>query len=424
MFLLIQTFPPQPGLLDHEIFTILWGPCVASLVYVCDKTDLEDELKRILRGFRSCASIAAHFILSDVFDNIVISLTKCIFKSLSKEESFILGFANSHKAQLATHGVFELTRSYGDMLRAGWKNMIEMMLCFFVQRLLPEEMMETHDFVHGRIKLIRDSVTKPQRESSILNALYSYLSDNSNTASPAEQSEESARFKVIEVVNSCNVPQLVSDSKFLVPESLAELIRALLAAIRGDDESNDATHFVQQALHATPDQVSAFCSEVLLRVLIENRDRVATVWPVVSVYFEEVLLTNKAHTKSVTQGRVIVSVMRLAIRLLVKEELVDLVLQSLCLLLRMPLVVLYTHSRQVANALFELVQTNHTSIRHERHWSVIFSLLEFSGAAVRPNLTCVDAGLCEYDACRGIERKSACEMGDVWSCGNLSGVVY
>lgn len=226
------------GCLDNDIYAILWGPCVASLVYVCDKTDEEEELVRILNGFRSCASVAAHFVMSDVFDNIIISLTKCIFKSLPKEESFVIGFASSAKAALATQSVFDLTRAYGDMLRAGWKNIIEMMLCFFVHRLLPDEMMESHDFVSGRIKLIRNATAPAKRESSLLSAFYSYLSDNSGTTHPTDQSEEFARDKVAACVRECNVQQLVKDSKFLVPDSLTELFRALLSAIRGDDESN------------------------------------------------------------------------------------------------------------------------------------------------------------------------------------------
>ena len=45
--------------------------------------------------------------------------------------------ANS-KALLATRAVFSLTHKYGDILREGWRNLVECLLQLFQCRLLPQ----------------------------------------------------------------------------------------------------------------------------------------------------------------------------------------------------------------------------------------------------------------------------------------------
>lgn len=74
------------GLLDHDLFTLVWGPTVAALASVLDRAPCESlVLQRALGGYRKCAMVAAHYAMSDVFDNLVISL--CKFTALSTAEA-------------------------------------------------------------------------------------------------------------------------------------------------------------------------------------------------------------------------------------------------------------------------------------------------------------------------------------------------
>jgi hypothetical protein len=60
---------------DHDLFCIVWGPAVAALSYVFDKSRINEGgaemIERSLNGFQRCAAIAAHYRMCDVFDNIV-----------------------------------------------------------------------------------------------------------------------------------------------------------------------------------------------------------------------------------------------------------------------------------------------------------------------------------------------------------------
>lgn len=51
---------------DHDLFCIIWGPAVAALSYVFDKSRMnengaEEMIERALNGFQRCSAIAAHY---------------------------------------------------------------------------------------------------------------------------------------------------------------------------------------------------------------------------------------------------------------------------------------------------------------------------------------------------------------------------
>ena len=69
-------------------------------------------MRRVLEGFSKCAMVAAHYAMSDVLDNLVISLTK--FTTLlhntahDSQDSFKIAYGANSKALLATRAVFSL----------------------------------------------------------------------------------------------------------------------------------------------------------------------------------------------------------------------------------------------------------------------------------------------------------------------------
>ncbi|KAK6013644.1 Sec7 domain protein [Ostertagia ostertagi] len=173
---------------DHDLFSITWGPAVAALTYVFDKSEHDVILQKALNGFRKCASIAAHYGMKDVFDNLIIHL--CKFSTLAsnseghgddnlemqrqrnmnevtpgvQHERIAVAFGENRKAQMATKTMFELVHASGDILREGWRNLLDCLLQLFRARLLPPELTEVDDFVDekGWVSLIREHVVDPQ----------------------------------------------------------------------------------------------------------------------------------------------------------------------------------------------------------------------------------------------------------------------
>ena len=112
---------------DHDLFSLIWGPAIAALSYVFDKTSVDDPsaaaaavaggssgvgpdmIERTMNGFQRCAAIAAHYRMSDVIDNLIMSLAK--FTTLQRVTShhlFAPQFGANTKAMLATRMIFSL----------------------------------------------------------------------------------------------------------------------------------------------------------------------------------------------------------------------------------------------------------------------------------------------------------------------------
>jgi len=69
-------FHVPTGSYNHDIFTLIWGQTMAALSFVFEKSNYDLFIDKSIQGFNKCAKIAAHYFMSDVFDNLVISLCK------------------------------------------------------------------------------------------------------------------------------------------------------------------------------------------------------------------------------------------------------------------------------------------------------------------------------------------------------------
>uniref|UniRef100_A0A3Q1HD30 Golgi-specific brefeldin A-resistance guanine nucleotide exchange factor 1 n=1 Tax=Anabas testudineus TaxID=64144 RepID=A0A3Q1HD30_ANATE len=360
------------GSYDHDLFTMTWGPTIAALSYVFDKSLDDNIIQKAITGFRKCAMIAAHYGFSDVFDNLIISL--CKFTTLSSEsvENLPTVFGSNSKAQTAAKTVFDLAHRHGNILREGWKNIMDSMLQLFRAELLPKAMVEVEDFVEpsGKISLQREELPSNRGESAVLsfvNWLTLSGAEQSGLRGPSTENQEAKQAAIL-CIKQCDPEKLITESKFLQLESLQELMKALIS-VTPDEETYD-------------EEDSAFCLEMLLRIVLENRDRVSCVWQTVRDHLCHLCV--HATESCFLVERAVVGLLRLAIRLLRREDISSQVLLSLRLLLMMKTHVLSRVSRQVAYGLHELLKTNAANIHCTDDWYTLFSLLECVGAGVKP----------------------------------------
>lgn len=361
-----------PGSYDNDLFTMTWGPTIAALSYVFDKSLDDTIIQKAIAGFRKCAMISAHYGFSDVFDNLIISL--CKFTTLSSEsvENLPTVFGSNPKAQVAAKTVFNLAHRHGDILREGWKNIMDSMLQLFRAELLPKAMVEVEDFVkpNGKISLQREETPSQRGESAVLsfvNWLTLSGAEQSGLRGPSTENQEAKQAAIL-CIKQCDPEKLITESKFLQQESLQELMKALIS-VTPDEETYD-------------EEDAAFCLEMLLRIVLENRDRVSCVWQTVRDHLCHLCV--HALESCFLVERAVVGLLRLAIRLLRREDISSQVLLSLRLLLMMKPHVLSRVSREVAYGLHELLKTNAANIHTTDDWYTLFSLLECIGAGVKP----------------------------------------
>ncbi|XGW13828.1 hypothetical protein V3C99_000264 [Haemonchus contortus] len=394
---------------DHDLFSITWGPAVAALTYVFDKSEHDVILQKALNGFRKCASIAAHYGMKDVFDNLIIHL--CKFSTLAsnseghgddnlemqrqrslneitpgvQHERIAVSFGENRKAQMATKTMFELVHASGDILREGWRNLLDCLLQLFRARLLPPELTEVDDFVDekGWVSLIRDHVVDPQpvrNESGLLSWFGLGGGASESERKKLTQEQQNAIKLAQSVITECRPSQLFTDSKYLTSTALSELLNALIHASQAIVQQADSLK-PGSPLSGEDEDALVFYLELIVTICLENKDRLSLVWPTVRRHLEWLLSARFGRSPLLVE-RAVVGLLRIANRNLFRDNTIaDDVLQSLSLLLRLSPKAMYVFSRQISYGLHELLRTNAANVHRREHWAVLFALLEAAGAA-------------------------------------------
>ncbi|XP_052237414.1 Golgi-specific brefeldin A-resistance guanine nucleotide exchange factor 1-like isoform X1 [Dreissena polymorpha] len=399
------------GAFDHDLFTLIWGPTVAALSFVFDKSSDEAIIAKAISGFRKCAMISAHYGMSDVFDNLVISLCKftTLLSTAEAPENIPIQFGMNNKAQLAARTVFTLAHRHGDILREGWKNILDCMLQLYRAKLLPKSMIEVEDFIHpsGKICLVKEESqgTNQRSDTGVLSSFYSYFTMTESATSKGPTAEEAEATKVAtRCIRECQLEQLIVDSKFLREESLHELIKALIFTSQGP-EAHDSmgTNYDEDA--------AVFFFEQFITCILQNRDRVTPVWDSVKEHIYSLIVNAPHHTFMVE--RAVVGLLRISIRLLRREDIAPLVLSSAQILLMMKPQVVHSVSicQQVAYGLHEMLRTNAANIHQSVDWYHLFTLLEVVGAGVDPPpVLQVNSGVNLPEGLRDAEAQSDSEV--------------
>ncbi len=111
--------------------------------------------------------------MSDVFDNLIISL--CKFSTLmaaagESPEHLPISFGENQKAHMAAKAMFQLVHNHGDILREGWKNCLDCLLQLFKAKLLPKSLTEVEDFIDQKrwISIIREPSPKVSRAFTLI----------------------------------------------------------------------------------------------------------------------------------------------------------------------------------------------------------------------------------------------------------------
>ncbi len=77
-------------------------------------------------------------------------------------ENLPIQFGQNRKARLAATVVFNIAHVHGDILRDGWKNILECIIHLYKAKLLPSVLVEVEDFLDptGRTTLIKEQITQ------------------------------------------------------------------------------------------------------------------------------------------------------------------------------------------------------------------------------------------------------------------------
>ncbi|KAJ8916109.1 hypothetical protein NQ315_004476 [Exocentrus adspersus] len=350
------------GTYDCELFQLIYGPIVAALSFVFEKSEEQNIYKRVMQGFERCAFIASHFNMSKNLDMLLLSLCKfTIFYNHQKQSNILVQFGANVKAQIAMKTVFSLVHQHGDNLREGWRCLFDLILVLYSNGLLPKSFIEAEDFIEssGKITLVYEEVQNLQKQDTgLFSSLYSYMVSAENL-SKVPTPEEQQHIEVSkECIKDCNLEQLITDSKFLHEAALFELVKSLIELSRGPD--------------------------------VQKKDRVMTIWQNVRDHIYTLVMNASVFDYQFLLERSVIGLLRIAIRLMRNEEMSPIVIQSLRMLLLLKSSTLCRISRQISFGLYELLKTSAQNIHTNTDWTIIFTLLECVGAGAQPPKPIVD----------------------------------
>ncbi|KAF9579932.1 GDP/GTP exchange factor for ARF, partial [Lunasporangiospora selenospora] len=189
---------------DRELFVASWKPIMSAISYAFNVAQDDVTLQKALTGYYQCAILAAHFQLPEIFDRITTSLCRMTglldtpIKPADNRDVVVDGatitvsdlavqFGKSYKGQLAAVVAFGVANEHGNMIRTGWKPILEIIKNLFVNSLLPGSMLEIEDFLAGTTMILLKEATpqtpepkdKGRQDSSLLSTLSSYLLSSS-----------------------------------------------------------------------------------------------------------------------------------------------------------------------------------------------------------------------------------------------------
>lgn len=361
---------------DKQLFQVTWGSTLTAFGSLFDKVAEISVVKKIIEGFMHSAAICSHYNLHHEFDAII--LTLCKFTTLyntsdTNELNVSIQFGSNSKARTAMKSIFKFLHDYGDSMRESWKHVIDLIVQMYKMKLLPKSFVEIEDFCdpNGKIVLQYEPIPVQKSEASLLSSLYLYLSSESQRQPSYEEQEilKLAR----KCIKDCQIDQMIVESKFLHPDSLAEIISYLESLIKPPTSHKSVGVTYEENL-------VIFYLELLTKILIQNRDRVLPFWPRCSEMFNVLITSSASCGYENLFKRSTVALLKLGIYLMRNEELATTILQSMRIFLRLKPKILQHIAIPVSIGMYELLKTSAQNIHTECDWSIVFNILECVGA--------------------------------------------
>ncbi|KAF9184746.1 GDP/GTP exchange factor for ARF [Haplosporangium sp. Z 767] len=383
---------------DKELFVSSWKPIMSAISYAFNMAQDDATLQKSLTGYYQCAILAAHYQLPDIFDRIITSLARMtglldtpnnpadnrdvdIDGATTTVSDLAVQFGKSYKGQLAAVVAFGVANEHGNMVRAGWKPILEIIKNLFVNNLLPGSMLEVEDFLAGTTMILLKAPVVPEvkdkarQDSSLLSTLSSYLLSSSYSyesvrEEPTPEEIESTRCTA-DCVAACRLEELFSDIRLLEDLPLTQLMEAIKFVADGNSVTKPTKSPMPSKLY---NPASVFFLELMISLTVQNRYRVQALWPIVFGHLSDII--REAGSQSVLLvERAVVGLLRLCIRLAHKDDMCKEVLDALDLLLGLPIDVVPEVAEQMMAGVLNLLKADSSCVRPNLNWDVLFALL-------------------------------------------------
>lgn len=368
--------------LDRDMFAIMADPTVAAISVVFEYAEHEEVLISCTDGFLAVAKLCAWYHLPDVLDDLVVSVCKfTALLDISSLDELVIIFEEDVKARMATETLFSIVNKYGDCIRISWKNVLDCIIRLHKLGLLPARVVSDTSYgsdlstdgkpsspISKPAAHVR-SMSVPRRPSGLMGRFSQllYLDTEETSVEPTEE-ELASHQKIRQIIQKCHIDSIFAESKFLHADSLLQLSRALISAAGRPQNITISTD---------DEDTSVFCLELLIAITLNNRDRIGPLWKDVYEHIANIVQSTVMPCALVEKA--VFGLLRICQRLLpYKEDLVDDLLRSLQLILKLDARVADAYCENITQEVTSLVKANVIHIRSQIGWRTIASLLSIT----------------------------------------------
>ncbi|KAH7404969.1 hypothetical protein KP509_15G051500 [Ceratopteris richardii] len=367
----------QPWL-DYEMFATISGPAVAAVSVVFDHAEDEEVVKLCEDGFLAIAKVGSAYHMVEVLDKLMVSL--CTFTTLlnpvGSTEELLMSFNEDVKACTATVTVFKIANLYGDHLRASWGNVVDCivqlqklgLLAACVSNVAAEVLDMRNEPVSGRGLGGTGSISSGSKKKTtgLIGKFSQFLSlDSDETEIQPTEDQLAAHQRTLTAIEACHIESIITESTFLQVESLVQLAKALVSVANRSQKVGSS---------AEDETTAVFCLDLLIAVVLHNRDRILLLWHDIYEHIANIVQT--AMVQSLLVERAVFGLLRICQRLLpYKEELGEELLRSLQVILKLDARIAYTLCERITQEVMQLVKANARHIKSPTSWKTVSSLL-------------------------------------------------
>nr|XP_049703696.1 Golgi-specific brefeldin A-resistance guanine nucleotide exchange factor 1 isoform X1 [Helicoverpa armigera]XP_049703700.1 Golgi-specific brefeldin A-resistance guanine nucleotide exchange factor 1 isoform X2 [Helicoverpa armigera]XP_049703701.1 Golgi-specific brefeldin A-resistance guanine nucleotide exchange factor 1 isoform X3 [Helicoverpa armigera] len=377
-----------------RLFTVACPPTVTALSAAFERstppTPEEMESNRIrdsgallaLNGLERCAALIARLPPDNItLDTLLLTLCKFTGLLSPQHANYIaigVSLGQSSKAQLALRRACAVAARHADCIRDAWRHLLEIVKTLYIGRLLPKCLVEAEDYLapNGTVSLIREAARGS--EAGLLSSLYSYIALGETGMRAPTPHEKALIDAAMDCVAKCNLPGLlITETKFLQIDSLQELVRAMVTV--GTPPDADSLQLNPQL-----EDITVFFLELLGQTLIQNRDRLLSVWDEASPHVSRTVLWAQARGPAALR-RCVTALLRTGARLMRCDAAAPHVLQHLTLLFQLPYKLFYQQADVISCGMYEIVKTSAQNVHSAHEWDIVFALLCAAGAGAWPS---------------------------------------
>ncbi|BGP52381.1 GDP/GTP exchange factor for ARF [Rhodotorula kratochvilovae] len=413
----------RTGVFDRGMFAVAWKPLVSAMSFAFANFRDDYMVQRAIGGFNHCAALAARFGMPEVFDYLILSLSRVSGLVQAPAASQEVGnfpvvevegqkvtvspvavrFGTNVKAQLAAVVLFTIANHHGAFIRRGWTQIFEIYQTLFTHSLLPPSMLMMEDFLSGAsaIPLKPKTVVTPREErrgdGGLLSTLSSYLLSPYGAGSEMAGTDFSdddieTTLSAVDCIASCRVEELYSQIFDLTGEALVTPVQVLVDLVQrltidrvrsrtgsGSSAPNSPQISITPSRVQLPyDPSAVLLLEIATSIIARSQESLADLWPTAFDFLQRLLASANSFS-SLFNERVVASLLRLVAEVIKSDELRDSCFLALDMLRSLSPAVLGSVAEPLMAGLSRVFLENAARVHSTTEWNLLFAL--FSATA-------------------------------------------